>query len=417
MKILIIQPTGDKFGHYGTQLSRTAQALCKLGHDVVMYTNRLNASKYIDEEVLFDVVEYKDGTHEFNKFEVNKVKSPFKYWLNYFYLSFMVSYNGLKYGREKEFDIIYISDAEFLMASIVLFLRRKSVVPIMMQVNASNFSFSEYPGSIFKKSYKAFQAFFFRKALDKYIHGISILGEWHEARLRSQLKIRKNFQIFNIPDGAAPDTKKPPKADARAKIAVEEDGDLLLFLGILRIDKGLEVLSEALRELSSRGRYVNVIIAGHPHDYQADVVREMFYFGKDSSININLRLNYIDEKDLVNYYSAADALLLPYNSLYKGSTGPLMKGACTFGVPVIVSNQGQMGRLASLHNLGYLFETENPISLADTICEFLETDAEERQIIKESALDLGSKNSWDEIAGSFADAFGSLTACKRPPSK
>lgn len=417
MKILIIQPTGDKFGHYGTQLSNTAQALCKLGHEVLIYTNRLDASKYIGKDVIFDVVEYRDGRHEFNKFEINKVKSPFKYWLNYFFLSFVITYNGLKHGKEKEFDVIYISDAEFLMASIVLFLRRSNEIPIMMQINASNFSFSEYPGSIFKKSYKAFQTFFFRKALKKYVHGISILGEWHEARLRSQLKIRKSFQIFNIPDGAAPETEKLGKADARAKISVEEEGDLLLFLGILRIDKGLEVLAEALRELSSRGRHVNVIIAGHPHDYNADVVRKLFHYGKDSPVKISLRLNYIDEKDLVNYYCAADALLLPYNSFYKGSTGPLMKGACTYGLPLIVSNQGQMGRLASIHNLGYLFETENPISLANTICKFLETDAEKRELIKESALDLGNKNSWDEIAGFFVAAFESLIVYKQSSLK
>ena len=106
MKILIIQPTGDKFGHYGTQLSNTAQALCKLGHEVLIYTNRLDASKYIGKDVIFDVVEYRDGRHEFNKFEINKVKSPFKYWLNYFFLSFVITYNGLKHGKEKEFDVI-----------------------------------------------------------------------------------------------------------------------------------------------------------------------------------------------------------------------------------------------------------------------------------------------------------------------
>ena len=286
-----------------------------------------------------------------------------------------------------------------------------------MQINASNFSFSEYPGSFLKKSYKAFQAYWFRKVLDKYIQGISILGEWHDTRLRSQLKLRKNFKIFNIPDGATPETTTVTKFDARAKLSVQQQGDLLLFLGILRIDKGLEVLAEGLKKVSAIGRKVDVIIAGHPYDYSEDAIRNMFGFGGNSGINVRLDLKYIEESDLVYYYSSADALLLPYNSLYKGSTGPLMKGACTFGLPLIVSDQGQMGHLAKKHNLGYLFDTEDPTSLANAICTFLDSDNEKRDTIKNSALELGKKNSWNKIAEAFEFAFISLVNNDQSASK
>ena len=143
MKILLIQPTGDKFGHYGAYFSRVAQELSKLDHDVTIYTNKLDANKYLEQKILFSLVQYRKGQYPFENYELNKVSQPFAYWFNYFRLSFRITLNGLKFAKVNKFDVIYISDAEFLMASIALLLNYKLKKPILMQVNASNLSFKE----------------------------------------------------------------------------------------------------------------------------------------------------------------------------------------------------------------------------------------------------------------------------------
>lgn len=413
MKILLIQPTGDKYGHYGTYFINVAQGLCDLGHKVTIFTNKMDVPSSLTENPLFSIVEYKNGSFEFCRFEKNKVSQPFKYWFNYFYLSYKITWNGLLYGSINGFSTIYISDAEFLMASIALKFYTGKKIPILMQINASNFSFQEYPGSFTKKAYKSFQSFWFRRALKRYISGISILGDWHKPRLRKQLNIDQNFKIFKIPDGAKQYDVLTSKKCARSKIGIDYYGDLLLFSGILRIDKGLEVLADAIKDLFEDGERFKIIIAGHPFDYSEKQVRDLFNFGERHNENVILRLSYIPDEELVNYFCGADALLLPYNLKYKGSTGPLMKGACTFGLPVILSNHGEMGYLAKSNDLGYLFETESAQSLADAIRTFLNSSVEDRTQKTKNAMKLGRLNSWELVARAFEDAFIAISHFER----
>lgn len=408
MKILLIQPTGDKFGHYGTYFTNVAQELCSLGHNVTIYTNKMDIKTYLKENSLFELAEYENGKYTFRHFEENKIASPLRYWLNYFWLSFKITRTGLKYAAVNGFDVIYISDAEFLMAAIALMLNSKQKKPTLMQINASNFSFQEYPGSFIKKSYKAFQTFWFSKALRKYLDGISVLGEWHYTRLKKQLNLPTNFKIFKIPDGATQNIDLTPKYLARRKIDIDYEGDVLLFSGILRVDKGLEVLAKAIGELFNAGENFRLIVAGHPFDYSEIQVEKLFNFGEHHKDKIILHLKYIAEEEIGYYFCSADALLLPYNSKYKGSTGPLMKGACTFGLPLILSNQGEMGALATNNDLGFLFKTENAYSLAEAIRCFLRSDQGERLSKRQNAFQLGQLNSWQTVALAFEDAFLSI---------
>ena len=46
MRVLVVQPTGDKRGHYGLYTTKLAQALAKSGHDVTVCTNALEPSPY-----------------------------------------------------------------------------------------------------------------------------------------------------------------------------------------------------------------------------------------------------------------------------------------------------------------------------------------------------------------------------------
>jgi len=408
MKILLIQPTGDKYGHYGLYFCKVAQELAKLGHDVTIYTNKLDTKKFIDQEPLFVVLEYKKGKHPFENYELNKVSRPFAYWFNYFRLSFVITATGLKFAKSDKFDVVYISDAEFLMASTALVLYSNVRRPILMQVNASNFSFKEYSGSVVKKVYKAIQAYMFGKAVKKYIDGISVLGDWHIPRLRAQLKLSEDYKIYKIPDGATQLANLEPKPLAREKLGINHDVDLLLFLGILRIDKGLEVLAEAVQKLHRSGESFKLIVAGHPYDYSSRQIENLFWVDGQFKDRIRLDLNYIADENLSKYYTSADALILPYNSKYKGSTGPLMKGACTYGLPLILSDQGEMGSLARKHDLGYLFETENSDSLVDAIKAFLSSSINERIKKTKNAFELGQLNSWGHVAGAFESSLVSI---------
>ena len=408
MKLLLIQPTGDKFGHFGVYTARLAQELAQRGHEVVVCTNRLDYTRFLSEPKQFELVEVGGGTLDFESYERQATSRPGRYWYGYFRNSWKIVRAGLKLCLERNFDGVYITDAEFLLAALALKLQGRRLPPVVMQVNASNFSFGEYPGGFIKKMYKVVQREIFRTAIGKQIKAFSILGDWHRERLREQLRIAPEFPIELIPDGGGKLANPLEKGEARARLGIAYEGDIFLFLGVLRRDKGLESLARAIKRVEQSGREFKIILAGFPFQYSLDEISELFGLHETAGRIIHARLDYVDEAGMPKYFYAADCLLLPYNDQYKGSSGPLMKGACTFGLPVVVSDVSEMGTLARNHQLGFTAVPGDPDDLARAMGRFLDATPEERAAMTQRAFALGESNSWPAMAARYEVLFERL---------
>lgn len=408
MNILIIQPTGDKFGHYGVHTTKLAQELAKLGHKVTVFTNKLNPYDHISEKIKFNLIEYKKHLYAFESFERNKTSSPLQYWFAYFRNSFVITKSAFNLCKKDKFDGIYITDVEFLTSAILLKAYSGYLPKIIMQINASNFSFNEYPGNFVKKTYKVFQREVFRLAVDKEISAFSILGSSHIERLRFQLRLSKKFPIETIPDGSNLNSSFIGKNEARKRLGISFKGDIFIFLGLLRRDKGLETLAEAIDILKKKDKSFGLIIAGFPFDYKKEELFKIFDLQSPKNKIVHYKFDYIEEKELPYYYYAADCLLLPYNNEYKGSSGPLMKGACSYNLPIIVSNVSDMGLLTSKHSLGFVYEPEKSGLLASRMNDFLELSISNRKKIKLNAKKFGKINSWHAMAKKYEEIFKKL---------
>ena len=404
MKILLVQPTADKYGHFGIYIAKLAKHIAEEGSYPVIFTNKLDVGKYIRNDFPHQVVETRGGSLEFEPYERIYNSNQRKYWFGYFKNSFVILKDALDYSKGKNFDGIYISDVEFTIASVLL-LSSRNLPPVVMQVNASNFSYAEYPGSQLKKLYKALQTRIFQIALRHRIDAFSVLGEWHRPRLIQQLRLPSNYIVEHIPDGGG-DAVLIPKMTAREQLSIDYQGTIFLFLGILRNDKGLEVLADALQKVSLMD--FRIVFAGSPMHYTAEEISAMFAFTKTESVFVHVHLDYVDEEQLPLYYAAADCLLLPYNKDYKGSTGPLMKGAGTYGLPVIVSDVSEMGNLTSLHKIGEVVAPGDSLALAKAMENFVRSSEDDRQDKSGRALQMGKQNSWGSMAKKYIDLFARL---------
>jgi len=407
MKLLLVQPTGDKYGHFGIYIARLAQELSLRGHEVTICTNRLDSKCFVDQPN-FEVIEVEQGKFAFEAIDREAKARPIQYWFGYFRNSWVITRAALQIASERHFDGIYLTDAEFFMASLALKLRSGHTPPLLMQVNASNFTFEEYPGSVLKKLYKVFQREVFRLAIGKEISAFSVLGDWHKPRLEQQLRLSPHFPIKLIPDGGGEYPVPIAQEIARLALGIEWTGDIFLFMGILRRDKGLEELALAIRQLWTRRQDFRIIISGFPFEYDREEIEELLYFESDNTPLVFTYYDYVPENQVPNFFYAANALLLPYNNNYKGSSGPLMKGACTFGLPVVVSDVSEMGRLAKKYQLGFVSKPADAVSLEYEMNNFLNASNEERTKIQKNAFDLGARNSWPEMARKYEAVFYSL---------
>jgi glycosyltransferase involved in cell wall biosynthesis len=392
-------------GHYGIYTVKLCQALGELGHHVTLCTNRAHADRYLDGPPAFEIHAVGDGRWSFEKFEDPTSHRKARYWWGYYRNSFLITQAALRLCASQNFDAVFVTDVEFMVASLVLWANWRVAPPTVMQVSAANFSFHDYHGSRLAKAYKVVQREVFKSTIGRQIRALSVLGEWHRERLAAQLKLGPSCPAVVTGDGGGEPPVAISQAEARRRLGIDFQGPILLFFGMLRRDKGIETLLEAVR-LSSAESFL-LLIAGHPSEYTVDEIRELLR-RLEIQDKVIAHLNYIDDRDVPLYFFSSQTLVLPYNSSYRDGSGPLMKGACTYGLPVIASDVSEMGRLVRQYQFGLLSEPDNAPSLAARIKEFLGLPGARREEMARRSARLARANSWQALAEKFSDLFQSI---------
>lgn len=102
---------------------------------------------------------------------------------------------------------------------------------------------------------------------------------------------------------------KLPKEEACRKLQLPPDKKTLLFFGLIRDYKGLDLLIDAIGQLDDS---YQLIIAGECYgsfDKYAEQIQ-----ASSATDRISVHNQYISDADIPLYFSAADALVLPYRS-------------------------------------------------------------------------------------------------------
>lgn len=199
------------------------------------------------------------------------------------------------------------------------------------------------------------------------------------------------------PAGCLEISRRDPEAIPRIKrkLSIAEKRVILCF-GFVRPDKGLEYAIEALAKIVKEQPNVALVIVG-----RAKSSSDINYLAKlkglvkelDLEDNVVFDSRFIPMGDVINYYSVAEALLLPYKE-HVGFSGPL-NIAISLGVPVIATTVGeQMPGLASLIKL---IPPKDVEALKDTLSEIL-SDTTLRDEIRAKLLSHAKEYSWPKTA-------------------
>ncbi|MCL9798127.1 glycosyltransferase, partial [Frankia sp. AgKG'84/4] len=137
---------------------------------------------------------------------------------------------------------------------------------------------------------------------------------------------------------SSPTRRRPPEADAEGGATpAGTGGDVhrsLLFFGLVRPYKGLDVLLEAL----ARGPGdVRLTVAGEFWGGTAETLGLVERLGL--SDRVDLRPGYVDAADVPALFAAADALVLPYRA---GTASQNVDLARLHGLPVVATTVGTL---------------------------------------------------------------------------
>ena len=160
-------------------------------------------------------------------------------------------------------------------------------------------------------------------------------------------------------EGALPDA-----AAARAELGLGAEDEVLLFFGLIRPYKGLEVLLRAMPEILSK-RAVKLVVAGECYGDEKPLHALIAELGIGAALKLDLK--YVPNEAVATYMVAADAVVVPY--LHATQSG-IVQVAYAFGKPVITTRVGGIPEVVWEGETGLLVPPSDPAALAAAVERF-----------------------------------------------
>lgn len=150
------------------------------------------------------------------------------------------------------------------------------------------------------------------------------------------------------------------KAEARKYYGLSENAFVLGCIGGTRYDKGLDILLKALQNVNGN---FELLVAGAEDAIKRKEIEEL---AKAYRNRVKMHLDFLTDEEFEMAIQAVDAIVLPYRKTFNGASGPLGEGVAK-GKIIIAANHGSLGDIVEKNHLGYTFESENVVNLAEII--------------------------------------------------
>lgn len=175
-------------------------------------------------------------------------------------------------------------------------------------------------------------------------------------------------------------------------IALPQDGNVLLFFGLVRHYKGLDLLLQAL-PLIQKSKFT-LLIAGEFYD-KIDTYTQLIE-ALQLQEKVILHPHFVADEDVKHFVCAANGIVQPYRSATQSGVSPV---AYHFEVPMVVTNVGGLPQMVPHLQAGIVCQPEPP-SIAAGIDTFFEADP---QRFVPGLLHIKQTLSWDAFTKGIAD--------------
>jgi glycosyltransferase involved in cell wall biosynthesis len=230
-----------------------------------------------------------------------------------------------------------------------------------------------------------FDSFFNRIFLSRY-NGFVVLSEAVKADVYS---LKKNANCIML--------KHPPynqfgsrinHQESILKLGLDPKRNTLLFFGLIRDYKGLDLLLQAFSFLDES---FQLVIAGEVYGSD-EKYQELISTSKNG--NILFVNEFIPDDEVSLYFSAADLCVLPYKSATQSGIKAI---ADSFHVPVLTSNVGGLAEAIVPNENGFVIENLDAMALSVQIKTIFETGNLEKVIQRLILYKSSQENHWSEF--------------------
>ena len=199
------------------------------------------------------------------------------------------------------------------------------------------------------------------------------------------------------------------RQEARAKLGINPDAKVVLYVGRFDYRKGIETLVRAVN-LSQLRSNIHLIIGGGSRPGQSDGIERDRIEGIINQLGMRDFTTFpgrLGDQDLPYYYAAADVCVVP--SHYE-PFGLVAIEAMASGTPVVASDVGGLQFTVVSKETGLLCPPQDEVSFAGAIDSIL-CNSEWRTLLGHNARKRVEKMfSWDGVAAQLGELYSELLA-------
>jgi glycosyltransferase involved in cell wall biosynthesis len=167
------------------------------------------------------------------------------------------------------------------------------------------------------------------------------------------------------------ETEEPIDRDEARRTLGLEAGRVILFFGLIRHYKGLDLLIDAMpRIVEETGAHLYV--AGECYDELADYEAQIARLAMDEHVTLDAR--YVANEEVPTLMAASDVVVLPYRHATQSGIAQV---AYACGRPVITTAVGGLPDVVWEGETGLLVPPESPAAIADAVARFYNEDLSE----------------------------------------
>lgn len=348
--------------------------LIKDGHEVTVITYRDGEVPYFEDDKGVKV-------HRIDNFMINP--NNFTDWIMQMNFA-MISKASQIIGEEGKFDIIHAHD--WLVAYAAKTLKESFGMPIVSTIHAT----------------EAGRNSGIHDEVQRYINDT----EWMLTYESTEVIVNSNYmkselqrlfglpfeKINVVPNGVNTGAFTGIERDYefRRKYAMDNE-KIILFMGRLVYEKGIQYLISAMPKILSRYHDVKLVIAGKGGMLD-ELRRQVRALGIDNKVYF---AGYLNGKDVQKMYKAADISVFP--STYE-PFGIVALEAMLAENPVVVSDIGGLNEIVQHRENGMKSYAGNPNSIADSILELLFDYQLSANIVKKAKQKVKNEYNWNKIA-------------------
>lgn len=191
--------------------------------------------------------------------------------------------------------------------------------------------------------------------------------------------------------------------EARKYLGIPLDATIILFFGFIAEYKGLDILLKSVKDMEKKLK-VHILIAGRVKiEYKKQFLQLLSDY---SSLNLVLKLGYINDSDIEYFFKACNVTVLPYK---EDSQSGVLFMSYAYGLPVIAPKLGSFPEDIVYGKTGYLFNLNSSNSLQNALIqchnEMPPEDFSRKLFIKEYAK---ANYSWNESCNQLVAIYKSL---------